>query len=1066
MTRPLRRLRRLIPLKALGLAFVFGLFAVTVIAVGLTLHIPTTPITTDVGGVFATMGSALTGPVGGSLIGLMTGLMEPNPELRLFVTIDKILAGIWMGSLYWIVLRRFRGSSVRFFVAWVVLVFGYYYVARIPAFIGLKFFFPASFHTLAGGDPLVPDTLAAVDSALFEEALIVALISGIALTVFPSAIRMPVWRSALDYKRYLDLRPRPPAGSKFPRSLSIRLSIWLLLLSLLPVMVLSVFVWDDVTRLVYQQAAGTDGMLAADLSAMVAGAPPHNMPGMLRPFIGQGGRTIWFVDAAGTIRYHPDSTLIGQSAFQFLDSSIVRQVMGAESGSALDGRADAAIGFHRIGDSGWTLVVVDPSRILDLSLHAFHRSSYLRLGASMVLISIIGGVIMLILVEMPMKRLTKVTTQIGKGNLSVKVRESDLDDEIAVLGNRFNAMVKNLRSLRDGLESEIGFRRGVETRLRESEGKYRTIIEQSSEGIILVDSDGTVIECNRASEKILGIPRSDLVGKRTWEIFRQLNAAAGKDENSVNMFRDATLEMTQGESARYEGASEIAFERSDGKTMVLQQTIFPIRREGGNRIGVILQDITGRKENEEAVRRSEEKFSRVFHTTPDSITITRLSDGKYIDINEGFTAITGFSREEVIGRTSRELKVWVDDSDRQRLVSALRQTGEVAGLDGRFRMKDGSAVFALLSARIISLDGEDCLLLIARDVTERRKAEEALRESEERFRSVFEHAAVGICYASLEGKLLRVNHALCKITGYGDSELAGMSLADFSAGEESAGDLERVVSVLRDGIPSFTMTQQYLHKSGRAIWVNVTMSLIRDTTGKPLSFIGILENITERKKAEEEIERSLREKELLLKEIHHRVKNNLQIISSLLNLQSEAIRDSEDRSLFRDSQDRIRTMALIHEKLYQTDDFSHVDFQEYLKSLLSSLFRSYRLPLVTCEEQIEDIRLNIDAAIPCGLIVNELVTNALKHAFPEGQKGQVRVSFFRDNGGQLVLEVSDNGVGMRPMQERERKDQLGLELVSILTKQIGGQLAIRHEEGTTFQISFSQDEPDPSQNPG
>ncbi len=1059
MTRTLRLLRRFMPLRALGLAFIFGLFSVTVIAVGLTLHIPTTVITADVGGVFNTLGSALTGPIGGSLIGLMSGLMEPNAEIRLFVTIDKVLAGIWMGSLYWVALRRFQGSSVRFFIAWIILVFGYYYVARIPAFIGLKFLFPTSFRHLAGGSPLIPETLAAVDTALFEEASIVALLTGLALTVFPSAIRMPVWRSGRDYKKYLDLRAQQPATRRFPRSLSIRLTVWLLLLSLLPVMILSVFVWDDVTRLVYQQAAGTDERLAQNLAHLVSGTPRGEISSVLGPFSEAHDQSIWILDGDGSILYHPDSQTVGKSAFRFLDSSLVRQLLKTPSGSAVDTRYDAIIGYTRVGLSSRTLLVVDPTAVLDVPIHVFHRSSYLRLGASMVLISIIGGMIMLILVEVPMKRLTKVTTQVGRGNFSVGVRESDLDDEIAVLGNRFNGMVKNLRSLRSGLESEIRFRRGVEGRLRESEGKYRTIIEQSFEGIILIDSDGTVIECNRACEAILGLDRSSMVGQKTWDIFRQLSIGTVRTESDVAMFREATLSLIQGRSARYQGSSEVTFRRSNGDIRVIQQTIFPIRREAGNRLGVILQDITGRKENEEALRRSEEKFSRVFHTTPDSVTITRLSDGRYIDINEGFTSITGYCREEVIGKTSRELGLWVDDADRQHLVSLLKRTGEVAGLDGKFRMKDGSTVYALLSARVIQLEGEECLLLIARDVTERRRAEEALRESEERFRSVFEHAAVGICYASLEGRLLRVNHALCKITGYADTELTRLSFAELSGGEESVDELDHVVSVLRDGIPSFTLTRRYTHKSGKTIWVNMTMSLIRDAAGKPQSFIGIIENITERKKAEEEIERSLREKELLLKEIHHRVKNNLQIISSLLNLQSEAIRDSEDRSLFRDSQDRIRSMALIHEKLYQTDDFAHVDFQQYLKSLLASLFRSYRLPQVACVEHIEDIRLNIDAAIPCGLIVNELVTNALKHAFPDGQAGEVCVAFFRNSEGRLVLEVSDNGVGMPASTDAEMKEQLGLELVSILTKQIDGQLAVEHGHGTTgttFRISFAE----------
>ena len=1058
MIPPLRRLRHLIPLKALGLAFIFGLFSVTVIAVGLTLHIPSTPITSDVGGVFATMGSALTGPVGGALIGLMTGLLEPDPHLRLFVVIDKILAGIWIGSLYWVILRRFRASTVKLFIAWVVLVFGYYYVARIPAFIGLKLLFPSSYSLLAAGSSSIPGTLAAVDTTLFYEAAIVAFLTGAALTVFPSAIRMPVWRSALDYKRYLAQLPQATAQSAFPRSLSIRLTIWLLLLSLLPVMVLSVFVWDDVTRLAYDQSARSNEQLASELAGMLSDHNRSDAPALLEPFIKKGGRTVWLVDRNGTIIYHPDSSLIGSSAFRLLDSSLVRRFATAQAGSATDDTLEVAVGFHRVQESGMTLVIEDPRRAIDLALHAFHRSSYLRLGASMLLISVIGGIIMLILVEMPLKRLTKATMQIAKGNFGVEVRELDLDDEIAVLGNRFNGMVRNLRSLRDGLETEIGFRRGIENQLRVSETKYRTIIEQSSEGILLVDSDGSVIEANRAGETILGIRREEMIGKKTWELLRDLLPANGDVEDSVTQFREATLGLLTKGAKGSEGTSEISFVRPDGRPVVLQQTIFPIRTEVGNRVGVILQDITGRKENERAVKRSEEKFSRVFHTTPDSITITKLAHGTYMDVNDGFTEMTGYSAEDVIGKKSSDIGIWYDPMDRVKLLNVLKSTGEVAGFDVRFRTKKNSVVHALLSARVLILDGEECLLLIARNVTERRRAEEALRESEERFRSVFEHAAVGICYASLDGRLLRVNDALCRITGYDNSELTKMSFSTLLTDSESVAELDDIASVLVEGVPSYTLTQQFNHKSGRTIWVNMTMSLIRDATGRAQSFIGIVENISERKKAEEEIEKSLREKELLLKEIHHRVKNNLQIISSLLNLQSETIRDSADRSLFRDSQDRIRSMALIHEKLYQTDDFSHVDFQQYLKSLLSSLFRSYHVPSVSCVEQIDDIRLNIDAAIPCGLIVNELVTNALKHAFPDGKRGEVRVSFSRSDGGKLVLEVSDNGVGMRAANPEETKEQLGLELVSILTNQIGGQLSIQHGRGTTFQITFSPDE--------
>ncbi len=1054
MIRPLRRLFRSRSLRALGLAFLFGLCSVTVIAVGLTLHIPGTPISTDVGGVFSTIGSALTGPLGGALIGLMTGLMEPASELRLYVIVDHMLAGIWMGSLYWIILRRYR-TTAQFLIAWVVLVFGFYFVARIPALIGLKFLSSSTFALISGSSHSILRTLYTIDRELLPEAAVVAGLTGIALLVFPSAFRMPAWRSAQDYRRYLAYRIRTAGSASFPRSLSVRLTVWLLLLSLLPVMVLSVFVWDDVTNLVQRQANLRDAELAEQLSAIIAARGDADVLSVVKPFNLSHTKTVWIIDRDGYILYHPDSVYVGMSAYRFLDSASVQRATTSRSGSLVDEKFRATVGFHRLKASNSTLIVVDPQEFLGLILHEFHRSSYVRLGASMILISIIGGVIVWILVEIPMKRLTKATTQVGRGNFSVEVRASDLDDDIAVLGDRFNVMVRNLRSLRDGLEKEIKVRKDIEQQLRESEAKYRTIIEQSSEGILLVDSEGTVIECNRADELILGIPREEIIGKRTWEIFQPFQHGNREAENAADAPRMVTLDSRRNRSLGFGNSTEVVVTRNDRKTLVLQQSVFPIRTEGGLRIGVILQDVTRRKENEEALRRSEEKFSRVFHTSPDSITITGLLDGKYLDVNEGFTRITGYRPDEVIGRTSGDLDIWVDHTERENLVLGLKQSGEVTGLDGSFRRKDGSEVYALLSARIISIEHQDCLLLIARDVTERRRAQEALRESEERFRSVFEHAAVGICYASLDGNLLRVNNALCKITGYSDTELTTMSFRDLTTDDGSVAGIDPIGTMLGEGIPSFTLMRQYKHKTGRAIWVNMTISLIRNAAGQPTSFIGIIENITERKKAEEEIEKSLHEKELLLKEIHHRVKNNLQIISSLLNLQSEAIRDSNDRSLFRDSQDRIRSMALIHEKLYQTEDFSHVDFQQYLRSLLASLFRSYQTPSVVCVEQIEDIRLNIDAAIPCGLIVNELVTNALKYAFPDGRAGEVSVSFYRLEDNQLVLEVSDNGIGMPVLDPSKTKDHLGLELVSILVNQIGGKQTVHQDQGTTFRITFA-----------
>ena len=216
--------------------------------------------------------------------------------------------------------------------------------------------------------------------------------------------------------------------------------------------------------------------------------------------------------------------------------------------------------------------------------------------------------------------------------------------------------------------------------------------------------------------------------------------------------------------------------------------------------------------------------------------------------------------------------------------------------------------------------------------------------------------------------------------------------------------------------------------------------------------------LAERKRAEERIAASLREKEVLLKEIHHRVKNNLQVISSLLKLQASYIKDNQALDMFKDSQNRIRSMALVHEKLYQSQDLARIDFSEYVQSLVKELFRSYRIGRNTIALQIEidDISLNIDTAIPCGLLINELVSNALKHAFKHQPKGQIKVQLQPGQNKQLCLTVSDNGVGFPHDLDFRNTESLGLQLVCTLTEQLEGTVEMNCDRGTTFNIIFQE----------
>jgi two-component sensor histidine kinase len=229
----------------------------------------------------------------------------------------------------------------------------------------------------------------------------------------------------------------------------------------------------------------------------------------------------------------------------------------------------------------------------------------------------------------------------------------------------------------------------------------------------------------------------------------------------------------------------------------------------------------------------------------------------------------------------------------------------------------------------------------------------------------------------------------------------------------------------------------------------------RAADGRPLRLSGTVHDVTARRQADDRLRASLREKEVLLKEIHHRVKNNLQIISSLLDLQSAYTDDPQAVALFEESRGRVRSMALIHERLYRADDLARVDFELYVRSLTDDLFRAYRVhhDEIDLDVEVTAPPLTIDLAIPCGLLINELVSNCLKHAFRGRDRGLVRVALTRD-GAEHCLVVEDDGVGFPPGLDFRATSSLGLQLVTTLVDQLNGEVELATAPRTRFEIRF------------
>lgn len=649
--------------------------------------------------------------------------------------------------------------------------------------------------------------------------------------------------------------------------------------------------------------------------------------------------------------------------------------------------------------------------------------------------------------------------------------------------------------------------------------------------------------------------------------------------------------------------------------------------------------LSERRQAVASLRQSETQFATAFRCSPNAMVIATLEEGRYIEVNDTFLQETGYLRHEVIGKTSLELKIWENPSDRAYMVKQLLEYGKFRDLETSYIDSQGQLRIERRSGELIYIEGVPCVLAVSEDITEKQRTQAALQSSERLFRGVFEQTFQFMWLLNPDGTLVKANKTALNFYGLSASSVCGKGFWDndwwsdpqlqtqvkSAIAQARRGEMIRyeaqilgaqgnqaqidfslkpitdefgqVVMLIAEGrdITTFKTIQQELkqtqsalkrtadaleitveerthalkqtnsklqteiqerqraedalrlsqarlhfllsyspgvvysckpyenfdvtfvsqnvfnlygyqpqdfiqdhhfwldhvhpddtsdlvaimqsifteeqvcheyrfhHQDGSYRWIYDQKRLVRDAQGYPLEIVGYSMEISSRKQAETQLLASLKEKEVLLKEIHHRVKNNLQVISSLLKLQSDSITDPQVLVLFKDSYHRVRSMALIHEKLYGSEDLSRINTTDYIRSLTASLLSSYTIPdernpqsnsaSLDLQLTIDSHWLDVNTAIPCGLIINELVSNALKYAFPHSQTGTIQVGFCLEDS-QFVLRVSDNGVGLPPGFKVDQIESLGLQLVINLTEQLRGFLDIKQDSGTEFKIIF------------
>ena len=583
--------------------------------------------------------------------------------------------------------------------------------------------------------------------------------------------------------------------------------------------------------------------------------------------------------------------------------------------------------------------------------------------------------------------------------------------------------------------------------LRESEARYRSLFDNLIEGfaycrMIYDDAaagvDFIYLRVNPAFGQIVGVTPPE--GKRVTEVF------PGIKEAFPELFEIYGRVALTGQSESF----ELDFKPSN---KWLHICVYSPAKEY---FGAVFNDITERKQAEKIVAEALEANRKIVDNSPIGIIVYKAT-GQCVAANEAAGKILGTTVNRLKEQNFHRIESW-KQSELYKPARQALSTQQTTSRQVKITTTFGVHLWLNMIFTPFRSNGELRLMTMLDDFTERKMAEDRLRASEEKYRSIFENSLVGIYQSTPGGSLIAVNSALAKIFGYGSPSEMVATVTDLARQHYvNPEDRDKFKGLMRTQGFVENLEFEIRRPDGSHVWLVIHGKAVRASDGTILYYEGMMQDITERKRAEEILRTLLEEKTALLKEIHHRVKNNLQIVDSILNLQIRRIANSTVIETLRDTQGRIRSMALLHETLYREDNVARVNCATYLSHLCAHLSRSFgdRTERIRLEARVESVELGLDDTIPCGLIVNELVTNAFKHAFPGERAGQITVELRVEPDHCLTLAVVDDGVGLPPGFAADSTNTLGMQFVKGLVHQIHGMMDIKTGPGAVFRINFS-----------
>jgi len=584
------------------------------------------------------------------------------------------------------------------------------------------------------------------------------------------------------------------------------------------------------------------------------------------------------------------------------------------------------------------------------------------------------------------------------------------------------------------LEKDIAVRE-----LADSRELYYTLIDASPDSYSVTDIYGNQIFASSKALELFGhAALEEVTGKNVfgWVTDDYLDIAK---EKFSNMLKSGITET-----------ATFKLKKKDGTEFMAELTASRYSDAEGNPKGLIIitRDITQKLLAEKTTAEEAVRRKILIDGSSDGIVILD-SNGKLIEANKMFIDMLGYNETEAMNLFVWDWDKSLNKSAIEFMISSLDQSGD--HFETRHRRKDGSEYDVEISSNGTLVNGNKMIFCVCRDITTRKAAEKKIRESEERFSRIFHSNPVGIAITKVEtGEYVDVNDSLIKMLGYSREELIGKNSVEIGVFDRET--REKLIEVMKETGKVNNAEINYQRRDGTM--VNLIYSLEPIELNSSEYLLSIVLDISEKKKSELQLMKSLDEKNVLLKELQHRVKNNLSVISSLLHLELENLKEEQSRNIFQNSISRINSLAAIYEQLYSSESLTEVNLSSYLSSLIVSLSKTYNLnEKITIKSEIKkDAKIDLKRSVTIGLIYNELISNSLKYSYPEGN-GTIYAGFEFENGI-AKLFVKDHGLGLPPDFDVKNSKSLGLRLVQMLTEQLEGELKINSDEGTSVEISF------------